>query len=91
MLRQILFSIREIDKIMISAAANAQRINLVLLLSQFPIGRSVMKANLLVQVGAAFPACGSAMVKRTVKMERMNSSVVNIFLNLTWKSSCTIN
>lgn len=41
------------------------------------MGRNARKATLLVQVGTASPACGSAMVKKTAKMEQMNFSVVN--------------
>lgn len=35
------------------------------------------KATLLVQVGTASQACGCVMVRKTAKMERMNSNVVN--------------
>lgn len=49
----------------------------LLLFPKCPMGRSASKATLPVPVGTASPACGCAMVRKTVKMELMNSSVVN--------------
>lgn len=41
------------------------------------MGPGVRKATLPAPVGTAFPASGSAMARRTVRMELMSSSVVS--------------